>query len=190
MSDHAIPFCCREERNPNTLNIRDSKQRYMSTFYDNDQQNVSIECNGIEKVRHKKRRARFVDESGKDRDNDIEKWFIALLTRTKNDESSNIDSTERMSIRLTTCIADIFNLQDSNKNGKSRGWNIVFVLGPMSSAKRAMSISEKLSVSQKGVVSKVARGEALAHVLGISGFANWSLVFECDVTYINQHHMS
>lgn len=190
-----IPLCCKNILNPITFGRINTNQNYITVENNNDIVNKSSRDRSCQennkvidisryvrsgKIRHTKRLTHLIDISYKDQTNDIEKWFVVLLSRV-NDTSS----LGRTSIRLTTRITDIFNLQDINKHNAKYGWNIVFVLGPLVGVKNAISLSEKISANQKGIISKVATGEALAHVLGVTGFANWSLIFDCDVSYIN-----
>ena len=186
-----MPICCRIERDPTAFSNREFIQHKITSQEQNRRHlnfiPSSVDFLSKTKIRHKKRRARFVDNTGKEPKNDIDSWFVALLSRIQEDnDNDNEPKSERTSIRLTTCVTDVFKLQDKDKDGKMHGWNIVFVLGPLNGAQTAISVSQKLSTSQKGIVSKVARGEALANILGVSGFADWTFVFGCDISYLQQ----
>lgn len=61
---------------------------------------------------------------------------------------------------------------------KTRGqWHVVLALGPMREESDANGVCRLWSLSQKGVISKAARGEAISIRFDIPGFVDWSTVF-------------
>jgi len=64
------------------------------------------------------------------------------------------------------------------KKSESRGqWHVVLALGPIREERDANGVCRLWSLSQKGVINKAARGEAISIRFDIPGFVDWTTVF-------------
>jgi len=114
-----------------------------------------------------------------------EKWFVVLFSRVGADN-------ERTSIKVLPSIAEFLVIAPSSPSPPSSviGWDLVCVIGPLNTTELAESISNKWASSQKGIIAKVARGEALSKTMGLTGYVDWGKVFDCPVLHETKtvHH--
>jgi hypothetical protein len=130
---------------------------------------------------------------------DAGRWFTVMLARNRDDGESC--KAERTTIKVTQNIAATLSPSsrgrkssaDRRESGRAPGispregdriqkatqqsqWKIVFAIGPVSAETTANDICKLWLKSQRGVIPKAARGEAISIVYDIPGFVDWDIV--------------
>ena len=113
-----------------------------------------------------------------------ENWYAAMFSRKKD----STDRPERTSIRATPHVEEILNARDGAPRRRpdddvritNSGWSLIVLIGPMSYERvtRVCSMWSKSGQDgQRGMVAKVARGEAIANCMSVPGYVDWEKVF-------------
>jgi hypothetical protein len=129
------------------------------------------------------------------------KWWVVMYAR--NRETESLYRTERTRITCTSHIGNVIaqtltappppslpstastpDRTQTTTGGEQPGhkpvngvWKVVLALGPLNDETEAERVCRLWSLSQKGVINKAARGEAISRTLDIQGFVDWSMVF-------------
>jgi hypothetical protein len=131
-------------------------------------------------------------------DDGDDNWYAAMFSRKKDSTGTR---PERTSIRATPHVEEILNARDGGADRAPRrsrgsvddpgdavritnsGWNLIVIIGPMTLDK-VTEVCAMWSKSgqdcQRGMVAKVARGEAIANCMSVPGYVDWEKVFDTD----------
>jgi hypothetical protein len=121
---------------------------------------------------------------------EIGMWFAVMLARNRDDGTS--PRAERTTIKVTQNISATLatgrqrrpmkmnngtdtKRRESGTAGTSQ-WRVVFAIGPVVAEAIANDICTIWMNSQRGVIPKAARGEAITIVYDIPGFVDWDAV--------------
>jgi hypothetical protein len=106
-------------------------------------------------------------------------WFAVLFVRCRDGERTRIACTSHIGglfVKRRPPDATTSTVSSNAERSVPR-WKVVLALGPVSKENVVNQVCRMWSRSQRGIINKVARGEAICIRYGIPGFVDWESLF-------------